>query len=313
MDIKYSIENGKFVKYNGSNKLFWIEMINPTREEIEEISEEYNLPKDYIFDINDPQEVPRVEGLEDETPNLFLLNYPIKLDEVTYSTRPISIIVTDEVVITVRKEDSMAFDNFSMGDFYKVEVTENMEDFVIELAWRISQSFIKYVKTINIQIDRLEESIKKSTKTELFYQIINIQKSLISFQVAIRENGPVMGTLYESEKLFKDGYSKYSAGLIHDLQVEMKQASVMIEKATVMIESMSDLYSNVISNNLNSAMKILTSITIIMTVPTILGGLWGMNMKLPFEKSPNAFWYIIIATLVISWIIMYFLKKRDYL
>lgn len=87
----------------------------------------------------------------------------------------------------------------------------------------------------------------------------------------------------------------------------------MIQKSSYYIDHLSDLYSNVISNNMNMIMKVLTSITIIMTVPTIIGGLWGMNTNLPLENHPNAFWILIGLSTLISLIIFYFLRKKDYL
>lgn len=140
--------------------------------------------------------------------------------------------------------------------------------------------------------------------------MINIQKSLINFDVAIKENNPVIKSIFEMENFSE---SEYREELLHDLLVENKQAEIMIDKSTIMVDKLSNLYSNVINNNLNTIMKVLTSITIVMTVPTIIGGLWGMNVKLPLENNPMAFLYLILLTIIISIIIILYLKKRDYL
>lgn len=307
----YSIENGKIVKYKEELELFWIEMQSPEKDEIDEIVKEYNLPRDYIYDINDPQEISRFEGDEDDkNAKLIMLLFPFELKKNSYATRPISIILTESVVITATALESEVLEELKIGEFKRFVKTQSKEDFILEIAWRISQSFILAVRELERSIDLIEKEIRKSTKNELFYNMINIQRSLINFQMATRENGPIIDRIYEIDKSFMTDGRK---SLIHDLQVENKQAAIMVEKSSTMIENLSDLYSNVISNNLNDVMKILTSITIVLTVPTIIGGLWGMNTSLPFANEENAFYYLLGLSLLLSFLIIYALKKRDYL
>ena len=251
-----------------------------------------------------------VEGLEDDRPNLFILTYPIKELNTKYITRVVSIIIFQDVVITVRNQDSKIFDNLKSASFHRVENDGDIENFVIELAWRISKGFIDEIKKLNLEIENLENKIKKTSRTDFLYDMINIQKSLINFDVAIKENNPVIKSIFEMENFSE---SEYREELLHDLLVENKQAEIMIDKSTIMVDKLSNLYSNVINNNLNTIMKVLTSITIVMTVPTIIGGLWGMNVKLPLENNPMAFLYLILLTIIISIIIILYLKKRDYL
>lgn len=307
----YSIENGKIVKYKEELELFWIEMQSPEKDEIDEIVKEYNLPRDYIYDINDPQEISRFEGDEDDkNAKLIMLLFPFELKKNSYATRPISIILTESVVITATALESEVLEELKIGEFKRFVKTQSKEDFILEIAWRISQSFILAVRELERSIDLIEKEIRKSTKNELFYNMINIQRSLINFQMATRENGPIIDRIYEIDKSFMTDGRK---SLIHDLQVENKQAAIMVEKSSTMLENLSDLYSNVISNNLNDVMKILTSITIVLTVPTIIGGLWGMNTSLPFANEENAFYYLLGLSLLLSFLIIYALKKRDYL
>lgn len=307
----YSVKNGKIVEYSKDQDLFWIDMQSPSEEEIEEIVNKYSLPTDFIYDVRDPQEISRIEGLEDDDkPKLIMLLYPLKIMDSYYTTRPISIILTDGVIITATALDSDILEVLKQNKFKSFVKTQTREDFVLEIGWRISQFFILAVRDLEDRITYLEKDMKVSTKNELLYSMINIQKSLISFQMATRENGPIIDSMFSSDKLFS---SEYSEDLIHDLQVENKQAQVMVEKSSTMLEHLSDLYSNVISNNLNDVMKILTSITIVLTIPTIIGGLWGMNTALPFANEEHAFFYLIVLSVVISFIIIYVLKKRDYL
>ncbi|MBP2025394.1 magnesium transporter CorA family protein [Peptoniphilus stercorisuis] len=307
----YSIKDEKIVEYVEGLDLFWIDMQSPTEKEIEEIVNKYSLPRDYIYDVRDPQEISRIEGINDEGKSkLIMLLYPLKITDGYYATRPISVILTDGVIITATALESNILEVLKENKFKSFVKTQSREDFVLEIAWRISQFFILAVRDLEEKITLLEKEMRVSTKNELLYKMINIQKSLISFQMATRENGPIIDSMFASDRLFS---AEYREDLIRDLQVENKQAQVMVEKSSTMLEHLSDLYSNVISNNLNDVMKILTSITIVLTVPTIVGGLWGMNTPLPFSNEEYAFFYLLGLSALISFIIIYALKKRDFL
>lgn len=310
MILRHSISDNKIVPYDKEKGLFWIEIIKPNESEIKSILQEYKIPDDYISDINDPYEIPRTEGLTDKNPDLFVLNYPVKVEGDKFVTRPISIIIVSNKIITVRSEDSKIFGNiFNKNNFNNKEM-KNTEKLLMELAWTISKNYIEDVKNLNLKITDLEQKLRKSTKTDLLYEMIDIQKSLINFETSTRENAPVIESIF---KLEDNPDNSFKNQLLKDLQKENKQARIMIEKSSNYLEKLSDLYSNVLSNNMNIIMKVLTSASIVMTVPTIIGGLWGMNTKLPFENHPYAFWILLLISTVVSIGIIMILKKRDYL
>lgn len=311
MIYRHSIQDGDLVEAINDENLDWVEVVNPSKEDIQFVADKYDLPRDYLLDVYDPYEVSRVEGLEDDRPNLFALSYPVKENDYEYTTRIISIIIVDHMVITVIKGKAKVLSDFRESrDFSKIKENNNMENFTIQLAWAITKRFIEDIKAINYEISLIEQEIKKSTKTESLHRLIDIHKSLVNFKLAINENNPVIKSMFELEYL---STSEFREDLLHDLLVENKQAKTMIDKSSAMVESLSDLYTNVISNNMNNTMKVLTSITIIMTIPTIIGGIWGMNVDLPFEHHPNAFWILMLLNIGFSAVLMYFLNKKDYL
>lgn len=138
--------------------------------------------------------------------------------------------------------------------------------------------------------------------------MIDIQKSLINFETSTRENAPVIESIFKFETN-SDNTAK--SQLLKDLQKINKQARIMIEKSSNYLERLTDLYSNVLSKNMNIIMKVLTLASILMTVPTIIGGLWGMNTKLPFENHPYAFWILIMISTLVSVEIIMILKKKE--
>lgn len=310
MIIKHSILDNRIVDYEKNKDLFWIELIQPSESEIKTIIQEFKIPDDYISDINDPYEIPRTEGLIDDNPDLFVLNYPIKEKDDKFITRPISIIILENKIITVRNEYSKIFGNIFNKTNFDDKHIKNTEKLLMELAWTISKNYIEDVKNLNQKIAELEQKLRKSTKTELLYEMIDIQKSLINFETSTRENAPVIESIF---KLEENPNNNFKNQLLKDLQKENKQARIMIEKSSNYLEKLSDLYSNVLSNNMNVIMKVLTSASIVMTVPTIIGGLWGMNTSLPLENHPNAFWILLLISTITSIGIIMILKRKDYL
>lgn len=200
MKQKYSIINGEITLVEDGQDYAWLELINPTPEEIDTVVKKYKLPEDYFFDINDPFELPRTEGLEDDKPNLFILDYPIKLKKRSFTTRPVAIISVDGIIITVRNSETTLFEDLKSVNT-RIKSNEDIENLVIEIAWTISRAFIYYVKAINKEIDYIENKIKKSSNTKDIYSLIDIQKSLINFEAANRENGPVIESLFDLEGL----------------------------------------------------------------------------------------------------------------
>lgn len=305
----YKFQDKSFVP-STEEDFVWLEVISPNQKEIRGLIKKYNIPRDYILDVSDPYEVARFEGLDDERPKLFILNYPVKISRLKYVTRPLSIITVDHLIITVRYENSQVFTELKEKGFRKISKVENTDNFILELAWLIARSYIEYVRSLNRKILKLEDRIKASSNSDFLYEMIDIQRSLTNFQMATRENGPVMERIFDLESIDKEATK---GDLLHDLQVENKQARIMIEKANAILDKLTDLYSNVINNNLNEVMKILTSITIILTIPTIIGGLWGMNVAVPLGDNPHAFSYLNLASIVLSIIVLFFLKKKHYL
>lgn len=308
MKNKYCIEDSKF-KHTDNGDFFWIELVNPSKEEIDEVINRYGLPKDYVYSVLDDEEVPRVEVGEDEKANLYLLSYPVQVNNCKYSTKPLSMIMVDGILITVSSGDSILVHEVKEA-YEKKNLGQDSETLSAEIAWTICSSFVISVRKLNDSIDKIENTVLSNSDGKAFSDMIDIQKSLIKFSMATRENGPVIEKMFESYSKLKNDMANE---LLHDLQVENKQARVMIEESTTIMENLSDLYSNLISHRLNIVMQTLTSITIVMTVPTIIGGLWGMNVKLPIENHPSAFWILILLSTVISWYIVKMLKRRGYL
>ncbi|WP_051912511.1 magnesium transporter CorA family protein [Carnobacterium funditum] len=294
----------------------WLHVTNPTVDEIEYLSKKFNFPKDYISSVKDPDELARQEKLgmdPAKDPNLIVFNYPTKITNKSgydeYLTTPISMILTKDTLITAVEDTPVFLKNIMNNQSGYPVNTKKKEQFVLEVAWQISSLYVFYLKEIILKTESMERQLTKSTENEQLFALMSLQKSLIYFSSSIHASHLIFNDLKEIDSFTERTENR---NLLHDVIVESRQAEVMIEETSKLLDQISDIFPSIISNNLNNIMKILTSITIVLTIPTILGGFWGMNVNLPIDNGPNAFWAIMFLILFISIITTWILKKNNY-
>lgn len=299
-----------------SEQADWIHFENPTVEERKMLEEELHIPKDFILDALDRYEVPRQETVkrpDGTTLHLSLVLYPEVKEHLTgykeYETIPLAIIGTDNQLLTICANEpsflKTVYENED-DDHYPAKGKE----IILDILWELTRSYIAGITEINQTIEEMEKNVVHSTENESFYRLIAIHKNLVYFHTGITENHQIIKHLIESER-YEESYSRQS--LLHDIKIISRQAAVMVNEANQMIDHLSEVFSSVISNNLNNVMKFLTSLTIVLTIPTIIGSLWGMNVGLPIEKNPWAFGILLLVSILLSVVTVYWLKKKGYL
>ncbi len=174
----------------------------------------------------------------------------------------------------------------------------------------MSLTYNRFLKDITAQVNQLESELQVATENKQLYQLMDIQKGLVYFNAALNDNLVVLQPLQKSKLIMN---STESQSQLHDNIVETKQALTSTKIQLQIVTQISQIFSAIVSNNLNIVMKILTSITVVLTIPTIIGGLYGMNVALPFEDQPTAFWVICLITVIICWISVIFLRKKKLL
>ncbi|CCK19021.1 Magnesium and cobalt transport protein CorA [Lactococcus raffinolactis 4877] len=153
----------------------------------------------------------------------------------------------------------------------------------------------------------IEKDLALSQENAQIMEIIRSQKSLIYFEAALEDNIEVYQTLMT---YLRDHNEQEFSDRVFDIYVEADQALTTTEIQLKLLENLSDLFSNIVSNNLNIIMKIMTSATFIMTIPAIIAGLYGMNVKLPFQNIPYAFWLIMVGATLISWLVFRIMWRK---
>jgi magnesium transporter len=312
----YTTNQGKIIQDTEFTHGEWIHLSDPTADEIHQIVSQFNFPKDYLDGMLDPDEVSRYENLEMEenkNSSLVMFLYPIKItankNNSEYITRPFAFILAANTIITASVHTPMFISNMIENKMdYSIDST-NQERFLLNIAWHISSDFIFYLKEINSKVEILEKKLITTTTNHQLFSLMALQKSLVYFSTAVESNHPIFKKLKSIERF---NTSKNNLSFLHDVEIENQQAETMIRQTTKLLKQISTIFSAVISNNLNIIMKVLTSITIVLTIPTIIGALWGMNVSLPLENTPGAFWIICLISIIICAMTIWMLRKKDY-
>jgi len=224
-----------------------------------------------------------------------------------YDTIPLGIIIANNCFVTICLKDNPIFHAFSekkVKNFFTYKRTR----FSYQILYSMSTSYLKYLKQISKQTDAIEKSLHKSMKNKELFSLLNLEKSLVYFTTSLKSNNIVM------QKMLKSNYLKTyedDQELLEDVIIENQQAIEMAETHTSILSGMMDAFASVISNNVNIVMKFLTSFTIILTLPTMVASFYGMNVPIPFQDYPYAFFVAIIISFILSSITaIIFWKKK---
>lgn len=308
----FQLEGQHFVETKDSNQATLILYDNPSQDEMDDLHKKEEIPLDFITDSLNRYMIPRKETFRNSQQTdiqLLLFLYPlIKIDETNrleYQTLPISIITLEKKVIMIYSKEPPFLKNV-------LNSNGNYDDslFILQLLWELTNEYIEAITRIDDMIENMEENIVHTTRNEAFYKMIAINKSLVYFETGITKNHDIIAHLFDH---LQEGKGSDAGELLHDIRVLSNQAKVMRKESDEMISHLSEVFSSVISNNLNNIMKFLTSLTIVLTIPTVIGSYWGMNVALPFENDGFAFLLLVGVSIILGILTVFWLKKKDYL
>ena len=288
----------------------WVNMVAPSEAEIKLISERLDIPEDFIKDPLDDEERSRLEREDNHV--LIIVDFPYIIYDDSgfpvYETLPIGLIVTEECFITISLIENpiiMDFINKKIKGFFTYKKTR----FALQILFHISTYYLRYLKQINRKTDDIEKELHQSMKNEELYAFLSLEKSLVYFTTSLKSNKIVLQKMLRLNHLKMYEEDK---DLLEDVIIENTQAIEMAETYHSILTSMMNTFASVISNNLNIVMKFLTSITIILSFPTIVASIYGMNVDLPFQNNPYAFVGVIFVALLLSSITTIIFWKKKY-
>jgi len=275
----------------------WVNVVNPSPAEITELAARFTIPQDFLTDPLDVDERARIEREEGNT--LILLRTPRREGseaDIPFTTLPIGIILTQGLVITISLTEVDVVAEFLNGKVRNFS-TENSTRFVLLLFLRTSLLFLRYLKEINRMTTAIENDLHRALRNVQLIRLLNMEKSLVFFITSLRSNALML------EKFNTSGclrMNEEDRDIFEEVVIENKQAIEMANIYTSILSGMMDAFASIISNNLNVVIKLLTTVTIILMIPTLVASIYGMNVELPFQHSPFAFLIVIAFSIMVS-------------
>lgn len=305
--IKFFLSNGGRApeKIEEFTKGCWIDLVNPTDDECENISAVTGISEDMLKAALDEEERARTEF--DDGNAMFIVDCP-SIEENddggdNYTTIPLAVIYNDKCVVTVCLKGNTVLKDFITGR-ERIE-TQRTVHFLLNFMLCNAKRFLYFLKQIDRKTRRIQSEMEKTMRNSEIIQMLDLQNSLVYFSTSLNSNERV------HEKLFKvEGVAEREEyrDLYDDVIIESRQAIETCNIYKNILSVTMDAYGSVISNNANGTMKKLTIITILLAVPTMIAGFWGMNMPVPWQdgvtfKETGWFWLVIALTLAVTGLI----------
>lgn len=302
---------------NGTRKIdqpetgCWISAISPTQEEIEFLTNQIGVLPEFIKASLDEEESSHIDHDEDEGQTLVIVDYPSaeddeNMDENTllYTTLPLGVVIMKGYIVTICLHENFNIEDMASGRIKGMH-TDMKTRFLFLLLLRISQRFLMYLKQIDRVSSRTEMRLHQSMKNKELIQMLGLEKSLVYFSTSLKTDEVTLNKIMRGKqiKLYEDDQD-----ILEDVMIEIHQAIEMCNIYSNILSGTMDAYASVISNNLNIVMKVLTVITIVMSIPNIIFSFYGMNVSgLPVPE----WWFPTLVAVVACIIATIIFKRKD--
>ena len=293
--------DGKLEKSDFFRKGCWVDMVNPTDDECEDIVASCGVGEDMLKAALDEEERARAEF--DNGCSMFIVDCPI-IEEGTggdsYTTLPLAIIYNKNCIITVCLKSNTVLKDFTTG---REKIFSNRPvHFALTFMLCNSTRFLYCLKQIDRKNHRIQAEMEKTMRNAEIIQLLDLQNSLVYFSTSLTANDRVHVKLFKAEATALQGELE---DLSEDVGVETRQAIETCDIYKNILSVTMDAYGSVISNNSNDTMRRLTIITILLAVPTMIAGFWGMNMPVPFQSGvvfweTGWFWFVTLGAFVLT-------------
>ncbi len=301
----YKSNNGKIEEINTFEPGCWINMVAPSPQELDLMIQQLHVDPSFLNAALDVEETSRIEAEDDQT--LIVVDVPTTEKEdqkVIFETLPLGVITTKDCIITVCTKDTSVVNGFVSGQVRNVH-THMKTRFILQILYRVATRFLFYLKQIDRISKNVEKQLHRSLRNKELILLLDLEKSLVFFSTSLKANEITMERMRRGRfvKMYEEDEE-----LMEDVLIETKQAIEMSNIYSSVLSGTMDAFASVISNNLNIVMKVLTSITILMAIPTMISSFYGMNVEgLPVPQ----FWFPIALSLGITGIAAIFLAKKD--
>ncbi len=307
------IKTYEFKEVKEYSKGCWINMVNPSEKEIKEVCKNVKMQEQFIRYSLDFEEKARIDQEDDDSTILFVVDVPIveKTENGdVFTTMPLGMIfVRDDYFITVSLRKNKIIEDFEKRKVKNFQ-TFKKSRLLFQILYCNASYFLTYLKQINKETEIAEYILKKSMRNKELLKMLSLEKSLVYFATSLKSNELVMEKTLRGKiiKLYDE-----DEDILEDAITENKQAIEMAQIYNNILNGTMDAYASIISNNLNGVMKTLTSITIILAIPTMISSFWGMNVNLPFQNHIYGFLFIIVISVIMTILVTMWLSRKDML
>lgn len=264
----------------------WVDVQRPSAEELAIVSRETGIEIDYLSYPLDPDERSRFEREDGQLLIIMQTSYRLGEDsDIPFDTVPLGIMHTDHCLVTVCAQENPVVRDIVSG-LMKTVHTAKKNRLTLQLFLRNAQRFLIDVRQINKQVDRAEDRLESSTQNKELLELLRLEKSLVYFITALKANELMMERV-KRDRIFE--MYEEDADLLDDVLIENLQAIEMVGIASNILTSMSGTFASVINNNVNQVVKLLTVTTILVAIPTLITGVFGMNVPIPLQERPYMF------------------------
>lgn len=302
----YACENEGFVEREEWQPHYWINVECPDAADCKSLAG-LGVPASFMENVADRDERPRFE--REDGWLLTIVRIPLHNPEnpLSYATVPLGIMTKGDMIITVCHERTEMIPDFIDHSNKRHVSVDNQPDFVLRLIYSSTYWFLVYLKNINDTIADYTRQLVKGVSNAVLLNMMELQKALVYFNTSLQGNSMLTERL---NKVFADDCD---ADLLEDVEIELGQASNTVNVYMEILSNSMDTFASVISNNVNNVMKTMTSISIILMIPTLVASFYGMNVNVWFGTAANAFLFIILFSFAMSGVVWYFLRRKGWL
>lgn len=300
-------KDGKYIKIDNSNlrdlptdERVWVQLINPNEIEVHRVIDELKIPEDFVRSALDDEEGPRLDEDDDTHYTLTVFDIPVIQREsdsdAPYTTIPLSIIQKGNLTVTVCLQDNFKFHEIKHGTLRR-NILLDSQKITYQFLLAFHSLYEVYLRAIDKSSTRLESKLMESHDADSsLRELMRLKNALIYFASSLRQNNIVAEKLMNQKGLTEDDIET-----LENIVVEIKQAFATCNLQRELMSETMGTYSNIISNQLAERMRLLTIVTIILAIPTLIAGIYGMNIALPFDHLPHlwSFSLVIAVTLIV--------------
>jgi len=305
----YHWEGGGLKEVPALTGACWVNLADPSTEEISRVQELTHVPREFLTDPLDKDERPRLEI--DEGVTMLIVHVPYHEPHenlIPFHTLPLGIVLTQDNVVTICNRQTPVTSTF-LDQIRRVCPPEDQFRFTFQLLWHSAILYLRYLRDIRQRADMVEQDLHESISNEALMRLLNIEKSLVYFTTSLKANDILIGRLEHTRQL---DIPDKDLDVLEDVAVEYRQALEMATIHSNILTGTLETFASIISNNLNNVMKYLTSITIVLMLPTLVASIYGMNVKLPMGGYEHAFAILMGVSVLISLVVVIVLARRRF-